>query len=72
LRAAKAWGLSPSQWRAESVDDRALMLAYVLFEGTLEARRQAWREERRERETRRDGEHGTFSAMKNRLKGSRT
>jgi hypothetical protein len=71
LRAAKAWGLTPREWRAESVDDRALMLSFILFEGMIEARRCAWREERREREEKRRGgrDENTFSKMKDRLRG---
>lgn len=61
------WGLTPRQWRSESPDDRALMLAFVLFESTLEARRFSWREEKREREEQRKSDAGTFTAMKRRL-----
>ena len=51
------------------MDDRALMLAFVLFEGTLEARRQDYRDQKREREERRNsGDAETFSEMKRRLK----
>ena len=67
LRAAKAWGLHPRAWREESPDDRALMLAYVLFEGTLEAYRYEWREERRKSKESRGGDAGRFGAMKKRL-----
>ena len=68
MRAAKAWGLSPRQWREESPDDRALMLAFILFEGTIEARRYAWREERREKEeNRQNRDENTFSKLKQRL-----
>ena len=69
MRAAKAWGLHPRAWREESVDDRALMLSFVLFESTLEARRQEYRDQKREREERRNGgDTETFSEMKRRLK----
>ena len=50
---AKAWGLTPRQWRAESADDRALMMAFEMFEGQREAYRQEWREERRTKEAQR-------------------
>jgi hypothetical protein len=61
--------LTPREWRAESVDDRALMLAFILFEGTIEARRYAWREERREREeSRNHQDENTFNKLKQRLR----
>ena len=48
MRVAKAWGLTPVQWRAQSVDDRADMLAFEMFEGVREAYREEWRERKRE------------------------
>ncbi|MGA3265478.1 MAG: hypothetical protein ABSE16_01495 [Verrucomicrobiota bacterium] len=68
MRAAKAWGLSPRQWRLESVDDRALMLAFVLFEATLESRRQEYREEVLERKRGKDGAASDFERMKRRFR----
>jgi hypothetical protein len=69
LRAAKAWGLSPSQWRAETVDDRALMLAFVLFEGTIEAYRyESGKLTAESRNGKGKADEGMFSAMKRRLK----
>jgi hypothetical protein len=69
LRAAKAWGLTPREWRAESVDDRALMQAFTLFEATIEARRHEWREQKRlKEEDRRDRDENTFRKLKQRLK----
>ena len=50
------------------MDDRALMLAFVLFEGTLDARRSEWREEKEEREKRRRGDGVVFGRMKERMK----
>jgi len=47
LRTAKAWGLTPREWREQSPDDRALMMGLDLFEGTLEGYRAEWREDRR-------------------------
>ena len=44
LKTAKAWGLTPRQWREQAVDDQALMLAFELFEGTREAYREEFRE----------------------------
>jgi hypothetical protein len=61
--------MTPREWREESVDDRALMLAFVLFEGTLEARRSEWREEKEERRSKKGGDGGTFSRMKQRMQG---
>ena len=69
MRAAKAWGLTPREWRGESVDDRALMQAFTLFEAMIEARRQEWREKKREKEEdRRDRDDNTFRKLKQRLK----
>jgi len=69
LRTAKAWGLTPREWRAESVDDRALMQAFTLFEAMIEARRQEWRDQKREKEEdRRDRDDNTFRKLKQRLK----
>ena len=46
------------------------MLAFILFEGTIEARRYAWREERREKEeNRQNRDENTFSKLKQRLRG---
>ena len=62
--------MTPREWRAESVDDRALMLAFISFEGTIEARRYAWREERREREeARHNQDENTFNKLKQRMRG---
>ena len=44
LKTAKAWGLTPQQWRAQPADDQALMTAFELFEGTREAYRDEFRE----------------------------
>ena len=68
MRAAKAWGLTPREWRAETVDDRALMQAFTLFEATIEARRQEWHEQKREKAENRDRDENTFSKLKQRLK----
>jgi len=69
LRTAKAWGLTPREWRAESVDDRALMQAFTLFEAVIEARRQEWRDQKREKEEdRRDRDENTFRKLKQRLR----
>ena len=37
LSIAKSWGLTPAEWRALDVDDRASMMASDLFEGTCTA-----------------------------------
>ena len=44
MKTAKAWGLTPKQWREQPVDDQALMLAFDLFEGTREAYRDEYRD----------------------------
>ena len=69
MRTAKAWGLTPREWRAESVDDRALMQSFTLFEAMIEARRQEWRDKKREKEEdRRDRDDNTFRKLKQRLR----
>jgi hypothetical protein len=49
------------------LDDRALMQAFILFEATIEAYRQDWRDKKREKEERRDGDENTFKKLKQRL-----
>ena len=44
MKTAKAWGLTPRQWREQPPDDQALMLAFELFEGTVNAYREEYRE----------------------------
>lgn len=39
LRVAKAWGLTPKEWRETDLDDRAMMIAFELFESTVESYR---------------------------------
>ena len=47
LKVAKAFGLSPVEWRRQTVDDRALMMAYEIFCETCEAYRMEWHEQKR-------------------------
>lgn len=47
LKVAKAWGLTPRQWRAEPLDDKALMMSYEMFCETVEAYRAEWQERKR-------------------------
>lgn len=55
MRVAKAWGLTPAQWRQQSVDDRAMMIAFESLEGIVEAYKDEWREkERKSKEDRKD------------------
>jgi len=71
LRVAKAWGLSPAQWREQSADDRAMMIAFEGFEATRESYRQSWQEEQRERsDKKKAGSDGRseFDQMKARMK----
>jgi len=37
MQSAQAFGLWPATWRAQSVDDRARMMAHVLYNATREA-----------------------------------
>ncbi len=68
MRAAKAWGLTPREWRAESVDDRALMRSFTLFEAMIEAYRQEWRDKKREKEEGKGRDENTFQKLKQRLR----
>ena len=63
-RTAKAWGMNLREWRAETVDDRALMMAFEFFTNTREAFRQEWQEQRRKKD-----EKGVnpFDAMKRQM-----
>ena len=36
MSAAKAWGLTPSQWRCQEPDERARMLAHEIIAGIRE------------------------------------
>ena len=47
LRVAKEWRLTPTQWRATGMDDRALMMAFEMFSDTRELFRQEWHEKNR-------------------------
>jgi len=47
------------------------MLAFTLFEGTVEAYRQEHRERKRDENKNHGGGAGTFSAMKNRLRAKK-
>ena len=68
LRTAKAWGLTPREWRQESMDDRALMTAVTLFEATVEGYRQECREKKADREREKQQPQNDFSRMKERLR----
>jgi len=48
-RTVKEWGLTPREWREESFDDRALMLAYELFCTTPEGYQQECQELKRKK-----------------------
>lgn len=64
LRAAKAWHITPPEWRALSEDDRAQMLAGEYFDATVEAYRQWWRDERREKKQK----GGGYAALRDRFR----
>ena len=50
------------------MDDRGLMHSFTMFEAMIEARRQEWRDKKREKEERRDQDDNTFKKLKQRLK----
>lgn len=60
---AKAWRLSPSQWRALPVDDRGQMMAHDQYEAITAAYRDEWRESKKDR----GNASNDFEAMKKRL-----
>jgi len=64
LRTAKAWGLAPGQWRAASLDDRALMMAFELFTQTRDAYRDEWKEDQRKQK---DKGINPYEAMKRQM-----
>jgi hypothetical protein len=37
MEAAQAWGLTPREWRCESIDDRARMMAHGMIKATRQA-----------------------------------
>lgn len=63
----KAWGMTPRQWREQSPDDRALMMAFEMFEGVRESYRQEWREENQKDGGKKDNRRNEFEAMKRRM-----
>ena len=69
MRAARWWRLNPRQWRAETADDRAEMLAVYLFDCTLEARRAEHVKKIMDKENQKDeGGANDFRRLKDRLK----
>ncbi len=67
LKAAKAWNLTPAVWRSQSIDDRAMMMAYVMFTETVEQYRWHWQEARRKKPDQGKGEN-PYEAMKREMK----
>ena len=70
LRTAKTWGMTPAEWREAEVDDRAMMMAFELFEGTCDSYREQFSREYHEKKNGgRTGRSGNneFSAMKREL-----
>ena len=66
MQAAKAWGLTPQEWRRESVDDQALMIAYEMFCATRESYKFEWQEQRVKRNVKGGGEN-PYQAMKRQM-----
>lgn len=65
LAMAKEWGLTPQQWRRESVDDRAQMMAVVMFDRTIEAYRDWYRKDSKGKGGRDDS---SFAKMRERTR----
>ena len=68
LRTAKSWGLTPRQWREQSLDDRQLMMGLEIFEGTIEGYRAEYREDRRKNRENRGGGGNDYERLKQRIK----
>ncbi|MDE2105485.1 MAG: hypothetical protein KGL39_50120 [Patescibacteria group bacterium] len=71
LKVMKAWGKDPAWWREQDVDDRAMMMAFELFEGTCDSYRDQFSRDYHEKSGKRKAESGSrsneFSAMKREL-----
>jgi hypothetical protein len=71
LRVAKAWGLTPAQWRETDVDDRAMMVAFEMFESTTERYREWYARDYFDKKANKKNEGGgginEFSQMKQSL-----
>lgn len=46
---AKRWGLYPRQWREQSVDDQAAMMAFEMFCDTREAYRDDYKKKNKDK-----------------------
>lgn len=66
LEAAKSWKLTPAEWRAQSVDDRALMMSFVMFKATCETYRWHYREANRKGKS--GGAPNAYAEMKRQMK----
>jgi len=69
LKVMKAWRLDPERWRALDVDDRAMMMAFELFEGTCDSYRDQFSREYHEKKNAKPERGGAneFTAMKREL-----
>ena len=72
LRVAKAWGMSPKEWRETDLDDRAMMMAFELFESTIEGFRTQHARDHFEKQAKNSGNESRsstneFSQMKAQL-----
>ena len=67
LRTAKAWGYKLHEWRAQSPDDRMQMMGLDMFEGTVEAYRAEWREDKRKGRNEGEGAND-YDRLKKRMK----
>jgi hypothetical protein len=63
LKTARSWNLTPAEWRAQSLDDRAMMMAYVMFTETVEQYRFHWKEQQRKKAEKPAGTN-PYQAMK--------
>ncbi len=62
------WRLTPRTWARESFDAKAHMLAFMLFENTVEAYRQEWKAAHKEGRVTNKSDHSHFAAMRERMK----
>lgn len=62
MKVIKEWGRDLKWWRRQTVDDRAMMMAYEIYMSTVSQYRDEWMDKKRK--DKRDGEsHNPYKAM---------
>jgi len=65
---AKRWGLTPRQWREQSVDDQAAMMAFEMFCDTREAYRDDYKKKNRDKNGAGQGGESEYDKLKRLMK----